>query len=103
MSTSSSSSGPGPAGRDRRAPRPSGSTGTLWLVVAVLLAVGIIVPILVGTYDSETPELAGFPFFYWYQFLLIPIVSILTYIAFKLSQAGTARDRAARGVTRREP
>jgi hypothetical protein len=69
----------------------------------VLLAVGIVVPILVGTYDSETPELAGFPFYYWFQFLLIPVVSTLTYIAFKLSESATERDRAARGVTRRQP
>jgi CBS domain containing-hemolysin-like protein len=92
MSASSTPRGPG-----------SSSTRTLWLVVAVLLAVGIVVPILVGTYDSETPALAGFPFFYWYQFLLIPVVSVLTYIAFKLSQIGTERDRAARGITRRQP
>jgi hypothetical protein len=69
----------------------------------VLLAVGIVVPILVGTYDSEGPELAGFPFYYWFQFLLIPVVSALTYIAFKLSESATERDRAARGVTRRQP
>ena len=57
-------------------------------------------PLLVGTYDSESPELAGFPFYYWYQFLLIPVVSVLTYTAFKLSQAATGRDRAARGLPR---
>lgn len=75
----------------------SGSTRPLWVVVAVLLAVGAIVPLLVGTYARETPTLFGFPFFYWYQFLLIPIVSLLTFVAFRISQTATARDRAARG------
>jgi hypothetical protein len=69
----------------------------------VLLAVGVLVPLLVGTYDSDAPELAGFPYYYWFQFLMIPVVSTLTYIAFKLSESATERDRAARGVTRRQP
>jgi hypothetical protein len=103
MSTSSTPPGPEDPVRDRRQPGRSSGTGTIWIVVGVLLAVGIIVPILVGTYDSETPELGGVPFFYWYQFLLIPVVSILTYIAFKLAETGTERDREARGLTRRQP
>lgn len=97
MSTQSS----GPGARPER-PASSG-TRKVWTVVGVLLAVGVVIPILVGTYDSETPELAGFPFYYWFQFLLIPVVSTLTYIAFKLSESATERDRAARGVTRRQP
>ena len=80
----------------------SGSTRPLWVVVGVLLVVGIVMPLLVGTYDSETPALLGFPFYYWYQFLLIPVVSTLTFVAFKISQTATARDRAARGQRTRE-
>ena len=34
-------------------------------------------------YASDTPELFGFPFFYWYQFAWIPITSILTWIVYK--------------------
>ncbi len=78
-------------------PAPQG-TRPIWTVVAVLLLVGVVVPLLVGTYDSPTPSLFGFPFYYWYQFLLIPVVSVLTYAAFKLSQSATARDRRARGL-----
>ena len=53
-------------------------------VAAVLLAVAIVVPLLVGVYDREDPTLFGFPFFYWFQFLLIPFASALTYAAFRL-------------------
>ena len=96
-----SAQSPGPSAPSEG--RPASGTRTVWTVVGLLLAVGAIVPLLVGTYDSTAPELAGFPFFYWFQFLLIPIVSALTYVAFKLSESATERDRKARGVTRRQP
>ncbi len=84
-------------------PSPSGpNSRNLWVVVGVLLAVGIVVPLLVPIYDSESPTLFGFPFYYWFQFLLIPVVSILTYIAFRLSTSATERDRRARGIGRRQ-
>lgn len=83
---------------------PSGSTAPstrpTWIAVGILIAVGIVVPLLVWVYDSETPTLGGFPFFYWFQFLLIPIVSALTFAAFRLSESATARDREARRAAR---
>lgn len=81
---------------------PSDSRST-WIVVGALLAVGALVPLLVWTYDSESPTIGGFPFFYWFQFLLIPVVSALTFVAFKLSESATERDRQARGQVRRRP
>ena len=88
--------------RARSGPAPSDTRPT-WIVVGILLAVGIIVPLLVWVYNTETPELGGFPFFYWFQFLLIPVVSALTYVAFKLSESATARDREARRRAGRQP
>ena len=73
-------------------------TSGLWAVVAVLLAVGIVVPLLVGLYDSVEPRLGGFPFYYWFQFMLIPVVSLLTFIAFRLSVKATEKDRPAFGL-----
>jgi uncharacterized membrane protein len=64
-----------------------------WALVAVLLAIGIVVPLLVFLYDSVTPTLWGFPFFYWFQFAMIPVVSLLTFAAFRLSESATRRDR----------
>ena len=77
-------------------PRPR-ATGT-WVVVAVLLGIGIVVPLLVGIYARETPTLWGFPFFYWFQFVMIPVVSVLTFVAFRLSLSATAHDRPTFGL-----
>jgi hypothetical protein len=32
-------------------------------------------------YNSWEPSLFGFPFFYWYQFLWVPLTSLLIYLA----------------------
>ncbi len=34
-------------------------------------------------YNSAQPEWFGFPFFYWYQFLWVPVTSLLLYIAYR--------------------
>lgn len=74
--------------------RPTGA----WAVIAALLGVSIVVPLLVFLYDSETPALFGFPFFYWFQFAMIPVVSLFTSIAFRLSLRATAQERPAYGL-----
>jgi membrane protein implicated in regulation of membrane protease activity len=83
--------------KDHGAP-PTRSTGGTGVVVGVLLAIGIIVPLLVPVYDQDSPRFLGFPFYYWFQFLLIPIVSVLTYVAFRLSVRSTDKERAAVGL-----
>jgi hypothetical protein len=85
----------GTAGRRR-------PTGT-WAVVAVLLAIGIVVPLLVFLYDTEKPTLWGFPFYYWFQFAMIPVVSGLTFTAFRLSLRATAQERPAFGLPPEPP
>jgi uncharacterized membrane protein len=79
------------AGSGRRA------TGA-WAAVAVLLGIGIVVPLCVFLYDSVTPTLWGFPFYYWFQFAMIPVVSILTFVAFQLSLVATRKDREQLGL-----
>jgi len=81
------------------ATRPAGSRPIgLWVVVAVLLAIGIVLPLLVNLYDAVDPTLWGFPFYYWFQFALIPVVSLLTYVAFRISLVATRRDRRSVGL-----
>ena len=63
----------------------SGPPPAVWAVVGVVLAVPIVVPLLVPLYAKDSPELGGFPFYYWFQFAMIPAASILTYLAYRLS------------------
>jgi hypothetical protein len=56
-----------------------------WLLLVPL--VGTLVPAI---YNSNDPELAGIPFFYWYQLLWVPLSVIVTYVVY-------------RGTRRREP
>ncbi len=39
--------------------------------------------LLVGIYNRAAPEIFGFPFFYWYQFLWVPITSWLIYVVYR--------------------
>ena len=34
-------------------------------------------------YSAARPSLLGFPFFYWYQFLWVPITSLLMYAVYR--------------------
>jgi len=34
-------------------------------------------------YNHATPALFGFPFFYWYQLLWVPLTSLLTYLVYR--------------------
>jgi hypothetical protein len=53
-------------------------------VVAVLLAAAVVGTLWVPFYNRSTPALGGFPFYYWYQLLWIPIVAVLSGSAYVL-------------------
>jgi hypothetical protein len=48
-----------------------------------LLALPFIGLLWVPFYNKELPEVLGFPFFYWYQFLWVPITSLLIWIVYR--------------------
>ena len=60
---------------DRERELPPRRTGPLPPGVLVGAGVLILIPIValmwVGSYSKATPELWGFPFFYWYQLLWV--------------------------------
>ena len=58
-----------------------------WTLVVVLLVPAVVLPLLVGIYDKQDPELWGFPFYYWFQFALIPLAAVLTTLAYRLTLA----------------
>ncbi len=49
----------------------------------LLLLLPFIGLLWVPFYNQATPELFGFPFFYWYQIAWVPISSLLTYIVWR--------------------
>jgi hypothetical protein len=51
-----------------------------WYLLLLLPFAGLLYPPL---YATEDPELFGFPFFYWYQFLWVPITAGLTYLVYR--------------------
>ena len=83
-------------------PTPRRSTG-LWVVIVLVLIPPVVVPLWVPLYDRTDPTLWGFPFFYWFQFLLILCSSVLTVLAYLLSRVADRADgsvRADRGGER---
>jgi len=73
-------------------PRRSRSTG-LWVLIVIILIPPVVVPLWVPLYDKADPTLWGFPFFYWFQFLLIICAAIITVVAYLLSLVADRHDR----------
>ena len=51
--------------------------------MAILLLVPFIGLLWVPFYNQLTPELLGFPFFYWYQLAWVPITALLTWVVYR--------------------
>ena len=55
----------------------------LWL----LLLVPFVALLWVPSYNVREPSLWGFPYFYWYMFLWVPIASVLTFVVHRWGRA----------------
>jgi hypothetical protein len=55
---------------------------------AWLLAVPLVLLVYPGMYARSTPELFGFPFFYWYQFAVVIATALLTGAVYWLTRGG---------------
>ncbi|QIE28502.1 hypothetical protein SBC1_66060 (plasmid) [Caballeronia sp. SBC1] len=51
----------------------------LWLVLLIPYVALLWLPF----YNDTRPSFAGFPFFYWYQFLWVPLTSLIIYIVYR--------------------
>lgn len=49
----------------------------------LLLLIPFIALLWLPFYNFSKPALFGFPFFYWYQFLWVPLTSIIILIVYK--------------------
>jgi hypothetical protein len=53
------------------------------LTMRLLLLLPFVGLLWVPFYNGLTPELFGFPFFYWYQLMWVPITSLLLWIVYR--------------------
>ena len=70
-------------------------TGLIFNPWNLLLLIPFIV-LLTPIYNSKTPELIGMPFFYWFQFLFIPLGVLCTIVVYRMTRSGpTSRPEGA--------
>lgn len=55
-----------------------------WYVLLALPFAGLLYPPL---YATDSPELFGFPFFYWYQFAWVIVAAAITLIVYLLTRS----------------
>ena len=78
-------------------PSPHRPLPTLTLVsVLALLAVPILAILIVPIYARSGPEVAGWPFFYWYQVVWVPVSAVFTGAAYALVRRARANGNGAR-------
>ncbi len=72
-----------------------------WVLITLLLAPAVVVPLLVPLFDTNDPELFGFPFYFWFQLACIPAAVVLTVVAYYLAKSAGRADGRADGRAER--
>jgi Protein of unknown function (DUF3311) len=62
--------------------KPRDKSPLTWLVVTILLLSVIGAALWVPLYARTEPKLGPFPFFYWYQLLLVPVVAMASWLSY---------------------
>ena len=62
------------------------------VTVLVMLAVAIGGALWVPIYAHVQPKLGAFPFFYWYQLILVPVTGFLCWISYLLLRTERAAE-----------
>ncbi|HTN25830.1 MAG TPA: DUF3311 domain-containing protein [Solirubrobacteraceae bacterium] len=58
-----------------------GEPSRWWYALLALPLLGLLYPPL---YATRSPELAGVPFFYWYQFAWVLVSAVLTAVVYRV-------------------
>ncbi len=82
-------------------PNPPRKRPGTWIAITVLLLASLVGTLWVPFYARTTPKLGDFPFFYWYQLIWVPVVAVLSGLAYLLIRERPPGRRAARGPGRR--
>ncbi|CAI9405766.1 DUF3311 domain-containing protein [Nocardioides sp. T2.26MG-1] len=69
-----------------------------WILVSALLTPAVVLPLAVPLYDREDPAFLGFPYYYWFQFLLIVVAVALTVPAYVVATGADRAQRVAHGL-----
>ena len=67
-----------------------------------LLLIPIVVPLLVPLYNKTEPTLFGWPFFYWFQLLLVGLGVLTTMVVYHFTRRSKADQAAARDAIARD-
>ena len=67
-----------------------------------LLLVPIVVVLLVPIYNRVEPTLFGWPFFYWFQLMLVGVGVLVTSIVYRMTRRSSADQQAARDAIARD-
>ncbi len=62
--------------------KPRDKSPMTWLAVTILLLLVIFAALWVPLYARDKPKLGAFPFFYWYQLVLVPVVAIASWLSY---------------------
>ena len=57
----------------------------IWTLIAILLLAVLAGALWLPFYNRTTPSAGGWPFFYWYQLLWVPVVALISWVAYLLS------------------
>ncbi|HEY2574849.1 MAG TPA: DUF3311 domain-containing protein [Streptosporangiaceae bacterium] len=71
-------------------PVPRRHSPITWAAITILLLAALVGTLWVPFYARSTPKLGDFPFFYWYQLIWVPIVAVLSWLAYLLINSGRA-------------
>ena len=52
-------------------------------MIKILLLLVFVIALAVPVFNRTGPALLGFPFFYWYQILAVPVSSLIIFIVFR--------------------
>ena len=62
------------------------------ITVAVMLTVAVAGALWVPIYAHLLPKLGAFPFFYWYQLILVPVTAFLCWVSYLLLRTERAAE-----------
>jgi Protein of unknown function (DUF3311) len=84
-------------------PRTSARNPLALVIAGVLLLAAVIASFWVPLYARSTPKLGAFPFFYWYQLILVPAVAIVSWVAYLLVRSDSDSGAGAGARAAEEP